>query len=88
MAEKKIMEITRHLALSCHMMILRYIDGSVSEMLRCFSTVTENYINSIVGHGNRKLRENKNGKRPKRGGWTCGAKDLQKKLACGLVQNG
>jgi hypothetical protein len=61
------MEKTRRLALSCHMMIRRYIDGSVSVMLRHFSAVTEAISIRLLVMGNRKLKENKNRTRIKKG---------------------
>jgi hypothetical protein len=64
------MENARHLALSCHMMIRRYIDGSVSVMLQHFSAVTEVISIRLLVMGNRKLKENKRtrtGRESKRG---------------------
>jgi hypothetical protein len=68
MAEKKIMEETRRLALSCHMMIRRYIGGSVSVMLRHFPAVTEAISIRLLVMGNQKLKENKNRKRIRKRG--------------------
>jgi hypothetical protein len=57
------MEITRHHALSYHKVMRRYIDRSISEMLRDFQLLLlPRIVLTILGSGNRKLRENE-GKR-------------------------